>query len=82
MKIKYFAWLKNITNKENEFVDDTNIKDIISLKKYLIQQYPKLEEYLKKEDYLRVAVNLKYTSSNKKLFKNDEIAIFPPVSGG
>ena len=33
------------------------------------------------EDVLRYAINLEYTSSNKKLSSNDEIAIFPPVSG-
>ena len=31
---------------------------------------------------IRVAINLKYISNNKKLNSNDEIALFPPVSGG
>ena len=35
MIIKYFAWLKNITEIEEELISDTNIKDINSLKIFL-----------------------------------------------
>ena len=31
---------------------------------------------------LRFAINLKYINKNIKLKSKDEIAIFPPVSGG
>ena len=48
MIIKYFAWLKNITDKE----------------------------------VLRFAVNKEYVSENIDLKSVDEIAVFPPVSGG
>ena len=43
MIIKYFAWLKNITNKEQEIINDSSIKDVKSLKKYLLIKYPKME---------------------------------------
>ena len=43
MIIKYFAWLKNITEIEEELISDTNIKDINSLKIFLKKKYPKLE---------------------------------------
>ena len=38
MKIKYFAWLKNITKTDSENITDDNIKDVKSLKKYLCQE--------------------------------------------
>ena len=56
--------------------------DIDSLKKCLCNKYPKLKEYIIKEDIVRIAVNLEYISNNCKLSSNDEVAIFPPVSGG
>jgi molybdopterin synthase sulfur carrier subunit len=82
MKIKYFAWLKNFTHTDSEEIIDNNIVDINSLKKYLCNKYPKLNEYIIKEDIVRIAVNLEYISNNCKLSANDEIAFFPPVSGG
>ena len=82
MKIKYFAWLKTITHTDYEDIADNNITDINSLKKYLCNKYPKLNDYIIKEDIIRIAVNLEYISNNCKLSCNDEIALFPPVSGG
>ena len=82
MIIKYFAWLKNITNKEEEIINDSSIKDVKSLKKYLLIKYPKMEKYINNNDLIRVSINLTYTYENDSIKKNDEIALFPPVSGG
>ena len=35
-----------------------------------------------KKDFIRIAVNFEYIKSNKKLKDLDEVAFFPPVSGG
>ena len=82
MIIKYFAWLKNITNIEEEVIDNETINDVESLKKFLLKKYPKLDKYMNKDNFVRVAINLKYTTSNDTIHANDEIALFPPVSGG
>ena len=82
MKIKYFSWLKKITKIDEENISDINIKDIENLKNYLCKKYPELKKYIKQKDLIRIAVNLKYIKSNKKLKEIDEIAFFPPVSGG
>ena len=82
MKILYFAWLKNKTGKSKEFIRDKKIKDVNSLLNLISKKYPSLREYINKKDILRIAINLKYTAKNKKLSDSDEIAIFPPVSGG
>ena len=82
MIVKYFAWIKNITNLEEEIINDNSIVDIKTLKKYLLSKYPKLEKYMGEDDLIHVAINLKYTSDNESIKSNDEIAIFPPVSGG
>jgi len=82
MKIKYFSWIKNITNIESEEITNQDILDTNSLKDFLCQKYPKLEEYFIKDQIIRLAVNLEYTSENIKISNQDEIALFPPVSGG
>ena len=81
MKIKYFAWIKDITNKEFDIIDRNQPKNIEELKIFLKKIYPDLEKHLS-QDILRFAINLEYTSTNQELNSNDEIAIFPPVSGG
>ena len=82
MIIKYFAWLKNITNTEEEEVDDKNITDVKTLKEFLRKKYPKLNQYMKEDDFIRVAINLEYITTNEPIDSKDEIALFPPVSGG
>ena len=37
---------------------------------------------MNKNDFVRIAINLEYTTSNKSINADDEIALFPPVSGG
>ena len=81
MNIKYFAWLKNITNIDEEVINESSISDLKLLKNYLINKYPKFKKYLD-DDVIRVAINLEYTIENKSLKKTDEIAFFPQVSGG
>ena len=58
------------------------IKDIKSLKIYLSKKYPKLKKYIFKDGMIRFAINLEYSTKNKRIKPKDEIAIFPPVSGG
>tara|TARA_B100000941_G_scaffold283875_1_gene253918 strand:- start:1804 stop:2049 length:246 start_codon:yes stop_codon:yes gene_type:complete len=81
MKIKYFAWIKDITKKDVEILNSNYPKNIEELKKYLILMYPSLEKHISK-DILRYAINMEYKSKNASLQENDEIAVFPPVSGG
>ena len=81
MKIKYFAWLKDITKTESDTFDNINIDDINELKKYIVKKYPDLKKHID-QDLLRIAVNQEYIVENISLNTNDEIAIFPPVSGG
>tara|TARA_B100000700_G_scaffold316507_1_gene406195 strand:+ start:229 stop:477 length:249 start_codon:yes stop_codon:yes gene_type:complete len=81
IKIKYFAWIKDITKSEHENLNYSNLKDINELKKILVKKYPKLKKFID-EDIIRFSINQEYITENKKINLNDEIAIFPPVSGG
>jgi len=82
MKIRYFAWLKNITDTDAEELNEPSIRDVDSLKIFLCNKYPKLDPYINKEEIVRIAINLEYTTTNDKLTLSDEVALFPPVSGG
>ena len=81
MKIKYFAWIKDITLCDEEKIDDSKINDIENLKLFLINKYPNLKKHIQQK-ILRFAINKEYISNNSNLKNNDEIAVFPPVSGG
>lgn len=81
MKIKYFAWIKDITNLEEEEINLNEAKNLDELKTYIIKKYPDLKKHMIKE-ILRFAINQEYAVNSTNLNEEDEIAIFPPVSGG
>ena len=81
MKIKYFAWIKDITNVEEEDIDYNKFNTLNKVKDCLINKYPNLKKHNDKQ-ILRFAVNQEYITENIDLNLNDEIAVFPPVSGG
>ncbi len=82
MKILYFAWLKDKTGISQENIENKDIKDINSLLKLLSKKYPELKKFINDKNIIRIAVNMKYVTKNIKINDKDEIAIFPPVSGG
>ena len=81
MKIIYFAWIKDITSCDNENLSENEINNTDNLKSYLSKKYPDLKKHFD-NDVLRFAINQKYIVYNTELKIGDEIAIFPPVSGG
>ena len=81
MKIRYFAWIKDITKKDHDIIDINHPKNLQELKNYLETIYPDLKKHFL-QSVLRFAVNQEYVSKNFNLKPTDEIAIFPPVSGG
>ena len=81
MKIKYFAWIKELTKNNDEYLDSNEIQNLKKLKKFLSTKYPILQKHFDQE-ILRFAVNQEYVVENIDLDKDDEIALFPPVSGG
>ena len=41
-----------------------------------------MKQFLEKDGLIRVDINLSYTIGNVDIKPDDEIALFPPVSGG
>ncbi len=81
MKIKYFAWIRELTKNDEEYIDSNEIQNLNNLKVFLLTKYPNLQKHFDQE-ILRFAVNQEYVVENVNLKKDDEIALFPPVSGG
>ena len=81
MKIKYFAWIRELTKNDEEYLNSNEIQNLEKLKKFLKIKYPNLQKHFDQE-ILRFAINQEYVVENIDLNEDDEIAIFPPVSGG
>ena len=69
MKIRYFAWIKDITHKDYDLIDNNYPKDIDEIKLFLNKSYPDLKTHIK-SDILRFAINMEYTVTNQKLDSN------------
>ena len=82
MKVRYFAWLKDITKTDVEEINHKSIKNVETLKKYICIKHPKLKKYFYEKDIIRISINLNYSNKNNIILADDEIALFPPVSGG
>jgi molybdopterin synthase sulfur carrier subunit len=81
MKIKYFAWIRELTKNNEEYLDSNEIQNLKELKKFLSTKYSDLQKHFDLE-IIRFAVNQEYVVENIDLNEDDEIAVFPPVSGG
>ena len=83
MVVKYFSWIKEHIGKAEEVidlpVDITTIKELISYLENLNDDYRLAFE---KKNLIKIAINKSYSSIDDKIDNNDEIAFFPPVTGG
>ena len=78
MKILYFASLKeNLKTSQDDISFDCPIT-ILSIKKELIDRYG--DQHFPKN--ILCAVNHEMASENTFVEEQDEVAFFPPVSGG
>ena len=80
LKVILFASLRDLVGRsevELDLADEgTTVRDVFNR---LGQQFPELKRY---ESILLIAVNQEYTGWEQSVTAGDEIAFFPPVSGG
>ncbi len=83
MKILYFAKIKEVIGKSEDSItinEQTTVKDIIEKLKIKNESYKLAFQDLKN---IKCSVNCNYIDSfQTKVTNNDEIAFFPPVTGG
>ncbi len=83
MKLLYFAWLRaRIGCAEEEVALLPDVKDVAGLLDWLRSRGDRYAEALRDLSVVRVAVNQNYVGLEHPVREGDEIAIFPPVTGG
>ncbi len=83
MKLLYFAWLRaRIGCAEEELTLPPEVHDVAELLGWLRSRGGGYAEALQNLAIVRVAVNQDYVGSEHPVRDGDEVAIFPPVTGG
>lgn len=83
IKLLYFAWLRTrIGHAEENVPKPAEVNDVAGLLAWLRTRGPRYTEALRDLSVIRVAVNQDYVGRDHPIRDGDEIAIFPPVTGG
>ena len=83
MKILYFAKIKEVIGKSEDSItikEQSTVKDLVEKLKLINESYKLAFQDIKN---IKCSVNCNYINSfQTKVTNNDEIAFFPPVTGG
>ena len=83
MKLLYFAWLRTKIGTAEENLDPpAGVKDVAGLIEWLQGRGPRFADALGNQKAVRVAVNQTYVPWTHPVKPGDEVALFPPVTGG
>jgi len=83
LKLLYFAWLRTrIGCAEEEVELPPDVHDVAALLDWLRSRGARYSEALRDLSVVRVAVNQDYVRPEHPVREGDEVAIFPPVTGG
>ncbi|MCH8918028.1 MAG: molybdopterin converting factor subunit 1 [Alphaproteobacteria bacterium] len=83
MKLLYFAWLRTRIGRAEEEVDPpTDVANVEDLLRWLQGRGAGYAEALARPDLVRVAVNQEFAARDTPVARDDEVALFPPVTGG
>jgi sulfur-carrier protein len=83
MKLLYFAWLRQKIGTAEETLDPpSTVATVAELIEWLKTRGPGYAEALKNPKLVRVAVNREYVPPDFELKPDDEVGLFPPVTGG
>ena len=83
MKIRYFAWLRTrVGHVEEEITLPADVTTVESLIDLLRAQSTRHGEALADTTAICVAVNHEFADLGDPVAAGDEVAFFPPVTGG
>lgn len=83
MKLLYFAWLRaRVGCAEEEVALPPQVHDVAGLLDWLRGRGGGHAEALRDLRVVRVAINHDYVGLGHPVREGDEVAIFPPVTGG
>ena len=83
MKILYFAWLRQRVGAGEETVElPSDVRNVAGLIDWLKTRGPQYEEAFRDVSAVRVAVNQEFAGLDAAVAAGDEVALFPPMTGG
>jgi sulfur-carrier protein len=83
IKLLYFAWLRaRVGHAEENLPKPAEVNDVAGLLDWLRGRDPRYAEALRDLSVVRVAVNQDYVGRDHPIRDGDEVAIFPPMTGG
>lgn len=83
MKLLYFSWVRErIGCDEEDLALPAGIDTVGALLAWLATRGPGYASALEDRSALRVAVNQDYAEDGHPVGPRDEVALFPPVTGG
>ena len=83
MKLLYFACLRaRIGHAEEDLAVPAEVRDVAGLLAWLRERGDAYAEALRDLSVIRVAVNQEYVGPDHPIREGDEVALFPPVTGG
>jgi molybdopterin synthase sulfur carrier subunit len=83
MRVSYFSWLRTKTGMAAETIElPSECATVEDLVRHLSQRHPQLAEIANARGSLRCTVNRRYVEDSHLLASTDDIAFFPPVTGG
>ena len=83
MHVLYFAWVREKAGlAEEEVTPPDNVTDVAALRSWLRARGGGPAEALADLSLLRIAVNHEHAGLGQPVRQNDEVAFFPPITGG
>ena len=83
MQLLYFAWLRTKIGVGEETLDlPPEVVSVNDLLHWLSERGERYAEALNDLSVVRVAVNQEYVGLDHTVGPDDEVALFPPVTGG
>ena len=83
MKLLYFASVRQkIGRSEEDFAPPANVRTVAELVAALRARGPGYAEAFRNPERLRCAVNQNHVDFDAPVKAGDEVAFFPPVTGG
>ena len=83
MNLKYFAWIAEIIDKREESLEiPSEIETIGQLIDYLSSIDEAYKKAFEKRKNIKFALNQVLVNENELISKADEVAYFPPMTGG
>ncbi|SFC16766.1 molybdopterin converting factor subunit 1 [Pseudoalteromonas denitrificans] len=81
IKVLFFGRLRELLNCSEIQIDDFELGSVANLRVLLAKKGPKWAEFIEGNNAL-VAVNQDMVDESSQIKTGDEVAFFPPVTGG